>query len=286
MRLSNKEQLMEKSNILTADVLDILFEGRNKEYGAYDLRRTYNKRLAVSITVMMSSVCLMSMGVAFGGKKENAEDIFDKKDIVLSTVETPAKPIEPPPPPAPKPPAPPAHIEMKQFTPPTIVPNDQVTEEEKPPMNETLDDVKIGTMNVAGDKDDGTITGPISDGVKGGVIELPKKDEEDGEGIFVAVQIESEYPGGNSAWQRFLNRNLNYPQNAIDNEIEGAVVVQFIVDKEGNVSDVEAVSGPAELRAEAVRVIKKSGKWTPAVQNGRKVKSYKKQPIGFRLNAE
>ena len=63
-----------------------------------------------------------------------------------------------------------------------------------------------------------------------------------------------------------------------DNEIQGAVVVQFIVDKGGMVSDVEAISGPQELRDEAVRVIKKSGKWTPAVQNGRQVKSYKKQP--------
>ncbi|MFL5748594.1 MAG: energy transducer TonB, partial [Niastella sp.] len=51
-------------------------------------------------------------------------------------------------------------------------------------------------------------------------------------------------------------------------------------------SDVEAISGPNELRAEAVRVIKKSGKWTPAVQNGRQVKSYKKQPIVFRLESE
>jgi protein TonB len=57
------------------------------------------------------------------------------------------------------------------------------------------------------------------------------------------------------------------------------VVVRFIVDKEGNVSDVEAISGPAPLQKEAVRVIRLSGKWEPAIQNGRKVKSYKKQPI-------
>ena len=66
---------MEKSTILTADVLDILFEGRNKAYGAYDLRKTYNKRMTVSITVMLSSVCLMSMGFAFSGKKERGQAI-------------------------------------------------------------------------------------------------------------------------------------------------------------------------------------------------------------------
>jgi len=100
------------------------------------------------------------------------------------------------------------------------------------------------------------------------------------------VEIESDYPGGASAWQRYLNKNLRYPQEAIDGEIQGTVVVQFIVDKAGNVSDVDAISGPKELRDEAVRVIKKSGSWTPAVQNGRQVKSYKKQPIVFRLETQ
>ncbi len=119
-----------------------------------------------------------------------------------------------------------------------------------------------------------------------GVVEAPKKDEEDWDKTFTKVEIESEYPGGASAWQRYLNKSLRYPQEAQDNEIQGTVVVQFIVDKEGMVSDVEAISGPKELRDEAVRVIKKSGKWTPAVQNGRQVKSYKKQPIVFRLEEQ
>ncbi len=61
---------MESSTILTADVLDILFEGRNKDYGAYDLRRTYSKRLTVSITVMLSATCMLFIGFAFAGKKE------------------------------------------------------------------------------------------------------------------------------------------------------------------------------------------------------------------------
>jgi len=63
-------------------------------------------------------------------------------------------------------------------------------------------------------------------------------------------------------------------------------MVQFVVDKEGNVSDVQAVEGPEALRAEAVRVIKKSGKWTPAIQNGRKVNSYKIQPITVQVQSE
>ena len=96
-------------------------------------------------------------------------------------------------------------------------------------------------------------------------------------------EVAAEFPGGKAAWERFLHRNLRYPQDAQDNDIQGFVVVQFVVDREGNVSQVQAISGPAELRGEAERVIKKSGKWEPAVQNARKVPSYKKQPIGFSL---
>lgn len=102
---------------------------------------------------------------------------------------------------------------------------------------------------------------------------------------FAKIEIESDYPGGTNAWSKFLQANLQYPNKAVRKKIEGMVVVQFIIDKDGSVSNIEAISGPeyGGLREEAVRVIKISGNWKPAVQNGKKVKSYKKQPIQFRL---
>ena len=153
--------------------------------------------------------------------------------------------------------------------------------EDKPPEQEKLEDTKIGVVNQEGVKDEGITAPPASDNK--GVVEAPKEDYDK---TFTKVEIESEYPGGMAAWARYLNKNLHYPDEAVNNEIQGDVVVQFIVDKEGNVSDVEAVAGPNELRDEAVRVIKKSGQWTAAIQNGRKVKSYKKQPIKFRLEQQ
>jgi len=244
--------------------------------------------MVTSITVMLSSVCIVSMSFAFAGKKEDLDNPFVKEDVVLSSVETPKKPIEMPPPPMPKPPAPPEHMNLKTIknTAYDIVADDKVPENEKPPQVTELDNALIGTFNRDGDQPDGTVIAPPGDpnGTTG--VTAITRDVEEEDAIILKVEIESEYPGGPAAWQRFLYKNLRYPQEAIDNEIQGAVVVQFIVDKEGNVSDIEAVSGPVELRAEAVRVIKKSGKWTPAIQNGRKVKSYKKQPIGFRINAE
>jgi periplasmic protein TonB len=277
---------MEVNKILSADVLDIIFEGRNKEYGAYDLRKTYNKRLITSLLIVGALCLLLFIGYLASALLANndANKKVDVQDVQLEEIKQEEKKEEPPPPPPPKPPDPPK-VEMAKFTPPKIVKDEEVKEEEKPPEVEKLEDTKIGLSNQEGQKDEGIVAPPVEDGGKG-VVEAPKKDDEDWDKTFTKVEIESEYPGGAAAWQRYLNRNLRYPQEAIDNEVQGAVVVQFIVDKEGNVSDVEAISGPNELRSEAVRVIKKSGKWTPAVQNGRQVKSYKKQPIVFRLESE
>lgn len=276
---------MDTNKILSADVLDIIFEGRNKDYGAYELRKTYNKRLAMSLIIMAGAIALIFIfylvSNAVGNSNKNKNVVV--QDVQLQEVKQEEKKEPPPPPPPPKPPPP--KVEITKFTPPKIVKDEEVKPEEKPPEVEKLEETKIGTINQEGEKDQGITAPPVSDEGKG-VIEAPKKDETDYDKTFTKVEIESDYPGGASAWQRYLNKNLRYPQEAIDAEIQGTVVVQFIVDKQGVVSDVEAISGPNELRDEAVRVIKKSGSWTPAVQNGRQVKSYKKQPIVFRLEAQ
>lgn len=275
---------MEPNKILTADILDIVFEGRNKEYGAYELRRSYRKRLIIAIASMFGLFALLFVGYLLANTFSGGDD--DKavvvQEVQLEEIKQEEK-EEPPPPPPPAPPPPPK-IEVAKFTPPVIVKDEEVKEDEKPPEIEKLEETKIDVFNQEGIKDEGIVAPPIDDGK--GVVEAPKRDETDYDQTFTKVEIESSYPGGAAAWTRYLIKTLRYPQEAQDNEIQGAVVVQFIVDKEGTVSDVEAISGPTELRDEAVRVIKKSGKWTPAVQNGRKVKSYKKQPILFKLETE
>lgn len=275
---------MESSTILTADVLDILFEGRNKEYGAYDLRRTYGKRLALSITVMLSAIAMLFVGFAFAGKKTQvAKEFILGPDVILESPPPVEKPIKLPPPPAKQAP-PPVQVQTLKVTPPRIVPDAQVPQTEMPPVEEQ-EHVRIGTETKNGVPGDDLVI-PPGDVNGQNIIEKPQKADEDEDAIRLKVEIESEYPGGTAAWQRFLYKNIRYPQAAVENGIQGFVVVQFIVDREGNVSNVEAVSGPEELRAEAVRVIKKSGKWTPAIQNGHKVRSYKKQPIGFKMAEE
>jgi len=274
---------MEPNQIKDADILDILFEGRNKDYGAYELRKTYNRRIKKAMTATGAVVGLLCIGYfVAGGTKGKVGPLKDPTEVVLVAVE-PDKVVPPViPPPRVAPPV--ATIRMPTTR---IVPDNQVKPDEKPPENDQANDMKIGLDNVKGATDVGIDAPPtVGDGQKG-VVEAPKK-QEDEDGIFRSVEIESSFPGGAGAWLRFLNKNLHYPDEAMSTEIQGTVMVQFIVDKDGHISDVEAISGPEKggLKEEAVRVIKKSGQWTPAVQNGRYVKSYKRQPVTFQIPTE
>jgi len=271
---------MEINKILTADILDIIFEGRNKAYGAYELRKTYNRRIRNALLIMVGIVvALVAIYAINNYASAHTKKVEVVQDVQLEDIKEEKK-NEPPPPPPPK--VEPPKVEMAKFTPPKIVKDEEVKEEEKPPEVEKLEDTKNGAVNQEGIKDH-NITAPPAE--TKGVVEAPK-DNTDYDKTFTKVEIESEYPGGAAAWYRYLSKNLVYPDEAVSAEIQGQVVVRFIVDKEGNVSDVEAVSGPEELRDAAVRVIKKSGNWNPAIQNGRKVKSYKSQPINFKLESQ
>ncbi|HVU53822.1 MAG TPA: TonB family protein [Puia sp.] len=275
---------MEADKVLHSHILDILFDGRNKEYGAYELRKHYNNRLLLSLggTSVLTGALFVIFFLAQHGSPQQKQVMY-VKDVQLESVAEEKKAEVPPPPPPPA--AAPQKVEVTKFTPPRIVKDNEVKEEDKPPAQEKLEDTRIGTFNQEGVKDEGVVAPPVTDGGKG-VVEGPKpREEEDYDKTFVKVEIESEYPGGAAAWLRYLNRNFHYPDDGLSNQIEGTVMVQFIVDKNGNVSNVEVVSGPTQggLREEAMRVIRKSGIWIPAIQNGRKVKSFKQQPVIFKI---
>jgi periplasmic protein TonB len=272
---------MNSNQILTADVLDIIFEGRNKNYGAYELRKTYNKRLITALISAGVFVALFFSGYLFAknNKSEVAPIFVDsvfladvKERKVEPPVVIPPKPLEVKP------------VQTVKLATPVIVTNKDVPLDEMPPEQKDIEDSKIGLEKITGDVSTDIVAPPQADGEKG-IVAVPKKTEEEDERPFLKVEVESQYPGGNNSWIRFLLKSLsNYPEQALEKGIEGTVLVQFIVDREGNISDVQAISGPEELKGPAVNVIKKSGKWIPAIQNGRLVKSYKKQPITFRLS--
>ena len=105
--------------------------------------------------------------------------------------------------------------------------------------------------------------------------------------IFTKVENPPTYPGGMEGWKNYLIKNLQYPEEAKKKNISGTVIVQFIVEKNGELSEVQAIKSPvAGLTEEAIRVIKESGKWIPAKQNGHIVRAYHKQPIVFTLEKQ
>src|SRR5450432_1369773 len=120
-------------------------------------------------------------------------------------------------------------------------------------------------------------------------IDNPKEGEKYAENHSVTLtqaETTAEFPGGPNAWRDYLIKNLNYPAAAEKKELQGEVIVGFVVRKDGRLADIHAISGPAELRSSSVAVIKNSGKWIPAMNNGLVVESYKKQPINYKLEAK
>lgn len=277
---------MDVNKILTADILDIVFEGRNKEYGAYQLRRTYNKRITYAI-VGTVVVCLLFLGgslIANSSDKKETQILV--QDMELQDVKQDEKKPEPPPPPPPPKQEPPK-VEITKFTPPKIVKDEEVKPEEEIKEVEKLEDTKIGTINQEGIKDEGIVAPPVE--VKGtGVVEAPKQ-EEDYDKVFTVVQIPAEFPGGLPAWTKYLERNLNRDLPVENGAPPGkyTVIVSFIVDKNGGISEVKAENDPGfGTKDEAVRVIKRGPNWKPAVQNGRQVIYRHKQSITFMVSEE
>ena len=271
--------MIEANYILKTDLLDLLFDGRNKQYGAYELRKKYNKRMIIAVAVMISCCLLFFLLFAFGAgnKKSSGFVIVDTVQLVDVTRE-PEKPEVIPPKPKPIE----TQIKTIQFVTPKIT-TEEIDPKQEVPDQTLLDDTKIGTITQGGVDSADAISPPINTG-NTHVIEEPKKRDDD-DGIVIDVQFQSEYPGGVSAWTRYLTRTLPkyYGDEFVEKGIQGRVVVQFIVDKEGNVSEAHGISGPNELRGIAEAVIMKSGKWKPAMKNGQQVKSYKAQPIIFVL---
>jgi protein TonB len=270
---------MEINKILSADILDILFEGKNKAYGAYDLRKTYNRRLTRALLYTASLALLIFLGTVFASVfSKKGQDKLEVVDTQLAEIKKDAPPPPPPPPPPPKAPPPP-EINQVKFTPPKIVKDDQVKPDEK--IEEIKDDQVISTKTVESDNKQQVVQAPVED--KGTQIVEVKKDDDENK-IFNKVEIEAGFPGGDAAWRNYLQKNLNGSVPVDNGAGEGSytVVVKFVVSKDGSLSDVSCESDPGfGMCQEAIRVIKKTKNWTPAQQNGRIVNAYRRQPITF-----
>ena len=261
------------NNVVDDSRNDIVFEGRNQEYGAYELRRKYNWTVTIILACMVGTVVLgMVIKLVLGIKSDelDKETVLDMTTIDLTP--PPADKNEPPPPP---PPPPPPVMETVKFVPPVI--KDDAVETDPPPPQEKLAETNVSTVTQEGDGD--AVVVP-TDGNGNGVV------EEKAPEIFTVVEEMPEFPGGMAGLGPFIQKNLQYPQMAKEAGLSGKCFLKFVVNENGSISDVtvlKGVPGCGECDREAIRVVKMMPAFKPGKQNGRSVKVFFNLPINFQL---
>ncbi len=166
-----------------------------------------------------------------------------------------------------------------------MVKDEEVQPEEK--IEEIKEDQVISNVTVKSENTEQIVQAPVED--KGTqVVEVPKKDDDEGK-IFTKVEVEAGFPGGDAAWRNYLQKNLNTEVPGENGAPEGnyTVIVRFVVSKDGSLSDITCENDPGYgICEEAKRVIKRTKNWTPAIQNGRNVNAYRRQPITFSVQSQ
>jgi protein TonB len=249
---------------------DIIFENRNKEYGAYDLRKNYAKRGNVALSVSLFVVfVLVGLPLLSSYMKQNSylrsienDYSFEMSDI-NDRIDVP-----------PVPPAPPAPIDLKQikFNRPEIV--DSLTDKNQMmDINETL-------FENAGKQSVDTTT-------RQDIVDVNVTDDLDDDKNYIPIDIEEQpsFLGGDAALFRYIVENVDYPEDARVNGIEGTVYVRFVVTKTGNIGETQ-IYKPADpiLNEAALEVVKSLPKWSPGKKNGNPVNVWFIVPIKFKLN--
>jgi protein TonB len=269
-----------KLDILKTEWIDVVFNDRNKAYGAYELRKenpkNTSKALVIGILVFVFLISFQTILNFVSGFIPKAQEKVKITNVVLQ----PPPPIDQkkPPPPPPEPPKP--KVDQVKFPPPVVKPDNEV--KEQPPTVKELEVADPGQKTVKGDPNaDIKIDEPV------GNSDVKQVTEEDPNKIFTAVEKNPEFQGGLEAFGRYLSKNIHYPAVARENNVQGKVYLQFVVEKDGALTDIKVLrslgSGTDE---EAIRVLKNSPRWKPGIQNGRPVRVYYTVPISFTLSGE
>lgn len=257
---------MTSNEILKADVLDILFDNRNKSYGAYLLRKYYNNRLLIALGGMLGFVFVLVVLVSLNPKvKQVISDIVNRGDTVtLTAVEFP--------PPSPPAIVPPPSSNVRQINNSRFEIVDQTT---TVPTQQAIQGADISNRTVDGVDESGTPSTLLNGtGIEPTFVETSPPPPP-------ALTTAAAFPGGQAAWMKFLNRHLQTPDELQPGQ-KKSVLVRFSVSEDGSVTQFEIVqSGGAVFDNEVIRVLKKMPKWKPAVQNGQNVSVMFTQPVTF-----
>ncbi|MDD7596293.1 TonB family protein [Prevotella sp. SGI.027] len=277
---------MSKIDLISGEWTDLVFAGRNQAYGAYQLRKGTGKRNVISIIAVVALVLLCQIGLSL----KKAADAEARKRaamtevVELSKLEQPKK-----------------KAEVKQqkkiqvepekvvervkssikFTAPVIKKDNEVKPEEELKTQDELMNTKtaIGAIDVKGNDDKGGEVLKLKEAVA-----QPEPKPEVENKVFDVVEQMPSFPGGNAALMKYLSENVKYPVVAQENGVQGRVVVSFVVEKDGHITDVKVVrSVDPSLDKEAARVVRSMPSWIPGKQNGSAVRVKYNVPVSFRL---
>jgi protein TonB len=255
-----------KLDLLKKQWLDIVFEGKNKMYGAYDLR-IKNPRMtmtALAIGALIFTFLLSTPLLASLIPNRNDDDsALDKKivTIKLPPKEQP-KNLPPPPPPPPK-------VDQVKFVKPVVAKAEDVVEE--PPKIKEIVDKKLGAETIKGDPDAPLTVEPVGNG--------PSDVVEDDNSIhnMAGIEVKPDFPGGLEKFYKYVSNNYKIPE---EDGLNGKVFVTFVVEKDGSLTDIKVIRDIGYgTGKEAIRVLKNSPRWNPGEQNGKKVRVQYSLPI-------
>lgn len=275
---------MKPSAYLTSQLLDIIFEHKNKNYGTYELRYTYPKRMEKALGCMLSLVVACTLFFLTDALHKNHSAVAAPHSKVIALTEIKLKDPEPPRVLPPTPPAAPKMASQIKYTRIDVVKDQLIRPEEQPPDLDQIQKNLISIHTVKGSLD-GARVDLISNKNNGVTAETKKA------AAFIFVEQMPRFPGTSTIQESdiktlaFISRHIHYPPIAREQGIQGTVVVQFLIAPDGQLKNIRVVGKPpgGGLAEEAIRVVKKMPSWIPGKQNGRNVAVQYILPIKFKL---
>lgn len=276
---------MSKIDLISNEWTDLVFEGRNQTYGAYKLRKGTAKRNVWALIIVGLAAALLYLGLQLQKMAEANKKVENTQAVELAKLNTEKKE---------------AKVEKKEiikqepekvveqvkssvkFTAPVIKKDSEVKEEDEIKLDEVQkSDKAVGAFTVEGNDEVGGAVLKAKEDIA--APEPPKHVVEETK-IFTVVEQMPMYPGGDGALMGYLRDNIHYPTVAAENGVQGRVVVGFVVERDGSITDVKILRGvDPSLDREAMRVVKNMPKWTPGKQNGSAVRVKYQVPVSFRL---
>ena len=276
---------MSKIDLISNEWTDLVFEGRNQSYGAYKLRKGTAKRNVWALIIVGLAAALLYLGLQLQKMAEANKKVENTQAVELAKLNTEKKE---------------AKVEKKEiikqepekvveqvkssvkFTAPIIKKDSEVKEEDEIKLDEVQkSDKAVGAFTVEGNDE---VSGAVLKAKEYIAAPEPPKHVVEETKIFTVVEQMPMYPGGDAALMGYLRDNIKYPTVAAENGVQGRVVVGFVVERDGSITDVNILRGvDPSLDREAMRVVKSMPRWNPGKQNGSAVRVKYQVPVSFRL---